>query len=119
MDNNIKEFDEEQFNRLESLRKMTKLNLFDYFRVRRARSQAESLRDCYIKLNPSDIIGVDYSVANDLEASLRFGQLMRDVAREWKRYSDLEHDGCGLAEFAEGFLKQQMNEERKTSSRGM
>lgn len=119
MDNNIKEFDEEQFNRLESLRKMTKLNLIDYFRVRRARKQAERLRDCYIKLNPSDIIEVDYSVANDLETSLRFGQLMRDVEKAWKRYSELEHDGCGLSEFAEGFLKQQMNEKGQSGRRRM
>ena len=62
---------------LEALRELVKLNPVDYIRVKRARMQAESFRDLYIRENPSDIIGVDYSIADDLEYQLRLAAYER------------------------------------------
>lgn len=119
MDENVKELYEEQTNRLESLREITRLNPIDFFRVQQARRQAEKFRELYIKENPSDIIGVDYSVADDLEYSLRFRQLERNVEKSWKSYLGLENDGYGLAQYAEDFLLQHMNEKGQTGKHRM
>ena len=109
----------EQRKRLESLREMTTLNPFDYFRVKNARWQAERFRDIYISENQSDIIETDYSVADDLEYFLRFRQWERDVKSAWLKYLGLENDRYGLSEFAEDSLLKHMNEKGQSGRRRM
>ena len=105
------EFSQEE--KLRALREFIKLNPVDFMRVRRARKQAEAFRELYIRENPGDIIGVDYSIADDLEYQLRLAGLERDMEKSWRAYLSMEHDGYGLRDFAEDFLKQYINEHKE------
>lgn len=114
MVNNYEEIEYTQADKLNALRQFVKLNPLDFMRVRRARKQAEAFRELYIRENPSDIIGVDYSVADDLEYQLRLAGLERDMEKSWRAYLSMENDGYGLRDFAEDFLKQYINEHKET-----
>ena len=113
-----------QGERLEALRELVKLNPVDYIRVKKARMQAEAFRDLYIRENPSDIIGVDYSIADDLEYQLRLAAYERICEPGWRAYLNMEHDGYGLREYAVDGLKQYLyrkaeSAERSKVGRGM
>lgn len=116
--NNEPVYDERAFmEELTTLRDMTKLNPIEYFKVYRARKQAEQLRDVYIKYEPNDVIGTDYSVANDLEYGFRMDALCRSVEEDWKKYISIENDGYGLFEYANDVLQQRIKEVRSKRQR--
>jgi hypothetical protein len=117
MDSDFEEMEVSQRDKLMALRNMVKLNPIDFLKVKRACVQAEKFRDLYIKENPSDIIGVDYSIAEDLEYQLRLSTLERSMEREWRSYLDVEHDGLGLREYALGYLDQYMKEQSSENVR--
>ncbi len=117
MSEDFMEMEERQRTELDALRDMVKLNPFDYFRVQRARRQAEKFRDLYIKENPSDIIGVDYTIADDLEHSLRFRALERRVEKSWRDYLKVERDGYGLNDYARDVLNEFMKSKDNQNGR--
>ena len=90
------------------LREITRLNPLAYAKVLRARKTAEELRNLYIKSEPNDIIGVDYSTANDLEYSERMRALERSLEKSWREYLSVENDGYGLSEFAAQVLRDEI-----------
>jgi len=108
----IKKNDEKVSKELRILREVVKLNPIDSLRVLRARKQAEYLRELYVKQNPTDIIEVDYSLADDLEYSLRFSALERSMENDFKKYIALENDGLGLCEYVQSYLDQKINENK-------
>lgn len=94
-----------QIDQLLALREITKLNPIAYAKVLKARNDAEQLRNLYIQYEPNDIIGVDYSTANELEYSLRMQALERSVEKDWIKYIEKENDGFGLADYAYDVLQ--------------
>ncbi len=103
------------YKKLDVLRQSTVLGPIDKAKVLLARRNAEKFREYYIKQNPSDIIEVDYSVADELELNLRFLVLERYLERSWKNYSNMENDGYSLIEYTEDYIKQQVEKEQSTS----
>ena len=97
---------------LEALREITTLGPVSAAKIKFARSKADRYTDLYRKLNPSDEIGVDYSVANVLEFQLRKEALERDLEREWSNYLAVENDGIGLEEYAKGYLEEYINNKK-------
>ena len=96
---------------LEKLRELTNLGPIAKLKLQRARRSAEKFRDLYIKENPSDQIGVDYSTANDLEYELRMNSLRNSMAKSWKEYLDYENDGLGLEEYVSDYLVRELNKD--------
>ena len=117
MDDNFQEVEFSQDDMLMALREFVKLNPLDYVRVKRARKQAEAFRELYIRENPSDIIGVDYSVADDLEYQLRLAALERSLEKEWRAYLAVEHDGYGLRDYTMDALEQYLQSKSKSGRR--
>lgn len=97
---------------LDFLRKNTRLNPIAATKVLIARKQAEKYRDVYIRYNPTDIIEVDYSVADELEYELRKSVWMKLCEKAWKEYSKMENDDYGLIDFAETNMKRLIEEEK-------
>ncbi len=93
---------------LEILREETKLNPIDYLKVLKERKAAEQSRDVYIKYEPNDIIGTDYSKANALEYNLRMRALENMLEPSWRDYLRVENDGYGLSDYARSYLNQQL-----------
>ena len=110
---------EYSYERLEALREITKLNPVAYAKVVKARHDADKFRDLYMKYEPNDQIGVDYTIANELEYELRFRALENGVEKQWKQYLGVEDDGYGLEDWAEDVLSEHMknNEQNRGSSR--
>ena len=96
---------------LEFLRNNTTLNPIDSAKVIIARRRADKIRDDYIKFNPTNIIEVDYSIADELEYQLRKNAWMKSCEKSWKEYIRIENDGYGLIEFAEDQLKRKIKEQ--------
>lgn len=102
---------------LEALRELTKLNPIAYAKVLKARKEAEILRDLYMKSEPNDVIGVDYSTADELEYSLRMRALERASEKSWRKYIEVEHDGYGLNQYANDVLTNHIKSKRQSKSR--
>ncbi len=96
--------------KLEILRNLTTLNPLDALKVSKARKAAEKFRDVYIRENPSDVIGVDYTEANSIEYSLRFHTLEKNLTKDWQNYLKVEADGIGLREYTEDILNSRLEE---------
>ena len=95
---------------LEFLRENTLLTPVSKLKVMNARRQAEKFRELYVTLNPSDNIGVDYSIADELEYQYRLISLQKRLEKGWKKYALVENDGLGLLEFTESYIEQKVQE---------
>jgi len=102
---------------LDALRHMVRLNPIAYAKEQKARKQAEKLRDLYIKYEPNDIIGVDYSIANNLEYVLRKQALERLVEKTWRNYVAIENDDYGLSQYADDCIKHFIENQKQKKSR--
>lgn len=96
---------EDNTEELNLLRELVNLNALDALKVKRARIEAEHFRDLYIKQNPGDITGVDYTTANDLELLLRRNKLENNLEKQWQKYGD----GLSLKEYTEEYIKEQLD----------
>ena len=103
------------FERLEQLRELTELGPIAKFKIMRARKQAEDYRKLYIKENPDDVIGVDYSTANELEYELRMNSLRKSLEKQWAEYVTYENDGMGLDQYVNDYLVEQLNNSKGRS----
>ena len=98
---------------LEVLREITKLNPISYMKVLKARKEAEIFRNLYVKYEPNDKIGVDYSTADALEHSLRKQALAHDLEKSWREYIRVENDGYGLMDCVDDTLRHYLNEKKE------
>ncbi len=94
----------EKYEMLLLLRKITKLNIVDFVRVRRECSKAEEVVHMLIKHDPTHTYSVDYTKAIDLEIRLRTNTLKYNLYDEWKKYISVEKDGFTLEQYALRFL---------------
>lgn len=102
-----------QNERLEALRELVKLNPIDYLRVSNACKQAEKLRELSVKYYPTESIDIDYSVANDLEYTLRLNTFIKKYQKLFYEYQKLENDGYGLEDFALDFIDRYIEDNSK------
>ena len=93
-----------QNERLDALRHLVKLGPIDSLKVKNAINQANKLREVSVKCYPNESIDADYTVANDLEYTLRFNAFMRMCNGAFKKYQKIENDGYGLEDFAISFI---------------
>ena len=103
----------DNYERLEVLRNITKLGPVAYAKVMKARRNADNQRELLMKYEPNDEIGVDYSVANDLEIALREQALQNRVEKDWTMYGD----GLSLSEYADGIIEDRIEERHQGQSR--
>ena len=110
-----------QNERLEALRKLVKLNPVDYIRVSNARKQAERVRELTIEYYPYDSIDADYSVANDLEYTLRLNTFIKKYQKSFYEYQKLENENYCIEDFAidliDKYLQNMYNDNRKVKQK--
>ena len=110
-----------QNERLEALRKLVKLNPVDYIRVSNARKQAERVRELTTEYYPYDSIDVDYSVANDLEYTLRLNTFIKKYQKSFYEYQKLENENYCIEDFAidliDKYLQNMYNDNRKVKQK--
>ena len=103
-DNIIFNYYEKQKERLKALRELVKLNPIDYLRVSNAIKQEDKVREINEKYNESDKIDMEFSVANDLEYTLRLNAFMKKYYEIFYAYQKSENDQYGLEDFALDFV---------------
>ena len=113
---NIDEYYQNQKERLYYLRELVVLNPIDKLRVLHARSLSEKYRNFYNMYNPNDIIETDYSVADDLEYTLRYKTFVKKLEKDFISYLNLEKDGYGLEEHAESVLNNYIESRKEIKS---
>ena len=101
--------DDEQlyYKKLNYLRKTVTLKPSEYIKVAKARKSAMRLTELYNKHEKRDLIGVDYSVADQLEYELRMKTYERIMYKMWVSYGKNEL----LRDFCERCLIEEMQEE--------
>lgn len=100
-----------QNKRLNILRKLVKLNPIDYLRVSNAIGKAEELRRVSSKFYPNESIDTDYSIANDLEYTLRLNTFIRKYQTFFVNYQKLENECHSIENIAENFIDRYIEEE--------
>ena len=113
---NIDDYYAKQKERLKYLRELVILNPIDKMRVLHARSYSEKYRAFYNKINPNDVIETDYSVADDLEYTLRYKSFVKKLEKDFVGYLNLEKDGYGLEEYAENTLNNYIESRKEYKS---
>ncbi len=79
----LKEYD---YEKLEFLRRNTRLNPKSYLKVLKKKLEADKEQKIYNKYEPNDHIGVDYSEANLLEFCLRMKSFESKYKIVWQDY---------------------------------
>lgn len=96
------------YEKLEYLRKNTKLNPKSYLEVTKKRLEADKFQKDYKKYEPNDQIGVDYTEANTLEFILRMQVWQNKLIKEWQQFGQ----NYTLEEYSLKNLNDLVNEER-------
>ncbi len=104
---------------VEGLREITKLDPIASLKVLRARKAADNFVDLYRKYEPHDEIGADYTDANNLEYELRVKALSRKLEKSWIEYLRTENDGLGLEDYVSDYLTNYLNERNIKKGRKM
>ena len=100
---------EYNYEKLEFLRRNTKLNPKAYLKVFKKKLEADKEQKIYNKYEPNDHIGVDYSEANLLEFGLRMQAWENKYKNVWQEYGH----GYTLEEYILMALDGFMNEEKQ------
>lgn len=87
------------YERLESLRELTKLSPIAYAKLVKARNSKDSANNIKLSADEIDI----------LEYALRERALEKIVEKDWENYLEIEHDGYGLNDFANAVLNEHIN----------
>lgn len=96
--------EEYTYERLEALRKVTKLGL----KLVVLKNKIKKLE----KLNPTINISNDDEILK-LEYNIRMKKWINSCEKDWIRYLKIENDGCGLFEYANGILNRMVEEQKK------
>ena len=91
---------------LNYLRDNTKLNPIDLLKIKREEVLARNNQKNYMTYNPNDLIGIDYTAAEQLEYVLRLRAFEHSVKKLWLKHGD----GQDLSEFAMNIINQNKND---------
>ena len=95
------------YRKLDYLRNNTFIGPVAALKIANARKKAEKYAEWYQKMEHEQL-GVDYTLADELEYQIRFDAYQRGWEKAWKQYGD----GIGLREFADDALEQAIREEK-------
>lgn len=94
-----KKVNEEFYERLESLRELTKLSPLAYVKLVKARNKKDSENNNKLSAEEIDIF----------EYALRERVLEKAVEKDWENYIEIEHGGYSLNDFANAVLTGYIN----------
>lgn len=92
------------YQKLEYLRKETKLGPVAMMKLLKAKKEVDDSRKWY-QQNENELIEADYSIVDELEYEMRRTAYQNKVSKEWSKYMD----GIDLEEFAETLMDQQIS----------
>ena len=104
--------EEYSYERLETLRKIVKLDLISIFKLKLLKNKIEKLIDIKLTTNSAIEIPNEEELLK-CEYYLRMKKWVNLCENAWHSYLKIENDGCGLFEFANGNLNRIVEEKRK------
>ncbi len=96
----VKEYD---YKVLEFLRKETVLGPIALIKIKNAKNIAEKVRNIY-RIYEHANVGVDFSLANELEMNYRLRALQKKLYTDWEMYGE----GLDIEEYTDRYIRNNM-----------